>query len=149
MEHWLSAVRARDIDGIVSHYAPDIVAFDALQRLRFQGAEAYRKHWEACLALCPGPMIFEIHDLNIVAGPEAAFCHCLNRCASTDENGEEKASWLPRPSVTARRTVSGGSCTNFGRCCSTVRRARALQDVLLPELEQEEGLWVRHKRQER
>jgi uncharacterized protein (TIGR02246 family) len=94
VENWLKAVRTRDIDGVVSHYAPDIVAFDAIARLQFKGVEAYRKHWEACLSLCPGPTIFEIHDLNIAASDDLAFCHCLNRCGATDESGKEKASWM-------------------------------------------------------
>lgn len=103
VDRWLTAVRARDIDGIVSHYAPDIVAFDAIAQLQFKGVEAYRRHWEACLSLCSGPMVFEIHDLNIAAGTEVAFCHCLNRCGAADENGEEKASWM-RATVGYRKT---------------------------------------------
>lgn len=38
----------------MSHYAPDVLAFDAILRLRFKGAEAYRDHWQASLAMCPG-----------------------------------------------------------------------------------------------
>ena len=44
-------------------YAPDILAFDAIAKLQFKGAKAYREHWQACAAMCPGPMIFEVHDL--------------------------------------------------------------------------------------
>lgn len=103
MDAWLKAVRAQDIDGIVSHYAPDILAFDAVSQLQFKGVDAYRKHWEMCLSMCPGPMIFEIHDLNITAGDDVAFCHCLNRCGVIGENGEEKASWM-RSTVCYRKT---------------------------------------------
>ena len=102
MDNWLRAVRAGDIDGIVSHYVPDIVAFDAIFQLQFKGVDAYRKHWEACLSMCPGPMIFEIHDLNIAASDDLAFGHCLNRCGATDESGKEKASWM-RATVCYRR----------------------------------------------
>lgn len=61
------------------------------------------KHWEACLALCPGPIVFEIHDLNITAGDDVAFCHFLNRCGGTGENGEEQAAWM-RATVCYRKT---------------------------------------------
>lgn len=91
---WLKAVLDGNMDAIVSHYAPDILAFDAVSQLQFKGVDAYRQHWEACLALCPGPMIFEIHDLSIVAGNDVAFCHALNRCGGTGENGEEKVGWM-------------------------------------------------------
>ena len=39
---WLKAVVATDIDGIVSHYAPDIVAFDAVSQLQFTGMSRTR-----------------------------------------------------------------------------------------------------------
>lgn len=94
IDQWLRSVRAKDVDGIVSHYAPDIVAYDAISQLQFKGADAYRKHWEACLTMCPGPMVFDIKDLNIAAGDDVAFCHCLNRCGGTGENGEEKSAWM-------------------------------------------------------
>jgi len=94
IDKWLSAVRANDLDGIASHYAPDILAFDAIAQLQFKGVDAYKKHWQACLAVCPGAMTFEIHDLSITAGDDVAFSHCLCWCGGTDENGEEKASWM-------------------------------------------------------
>jgi ketosteroid isomerase-like protein len=94
VERWLQAVLDRNIDAISSHYAPDILAFDAVSQLQFKGVDAYRKHWEACHALCPGPMLFEIHDLSTEAGDDVAFCHALNRCGSAGENGEEKAGWM-------------------------------------------------------
>lgn len=95
MDSWLKAVQAKDIDGIVSHYAPDILAFDAISQLQFKGVDAYRDHWEACLSMCSaGEMVFKIDDLKIVAADDVAFSHCLNWCGAKDENGEEKAGWM-------------------------------------------------------
>jgi uncharacterized protein (TIGR02246 family) len=91
---WVKAVHAGDIDRIMSHYAPDILAFDAISQLQFKGADAYTKHWKACLAMCKGPMTFEVHDLNITAGDDLAFCHYLGRCGGTGEDGEEKVGWM-------------------------------------------------------
>src|SRR5918996_212194 len=104
VDSWLQAVLAMDIAGIVSHYAPDILAFDAVSQLQFKGVDAYRQHWQACLAMCrPGTMIFEMHDLNIVAGDDVAFVTALTRCGGTGENGEEKAGWM-RMTVGYRKT---------------------------------------------
>jgi uncharacterized protein (TIGR02246 family) len=94
LDGWLQAVRDRDIKRIMSCYAPDVVAYDAIAALQFKGAEAYGKHWEACLSMCTGPMIFEIRELNIEAEDDVAFAHWLNCCGATDENGEEKSSWM-------------------------------------------------------
>ncbi len=95
IDSWLKAVQAKDIDGIVFHYAPDILAFDAISQLQFKGVDAYRNHWEACLSMCSaGEMVFEIDDLKIVAADDIAFSHCLNWCGVKDENGKENACWM-------------------------------------------------------
>jgi uncharacterized protein (TIGR02246 family) len=94
VDDWAGALRAKNIDGIMSHYAPNILAFDAISQLQFRGADAYRTHWEACLSMCPGPTTFEIRDLDITIGDGVAFCHCLNRCGGTGEGGEEKVCWM-------------------------------------------------------
>jgi len=94
LEDWASAVRAKDIDRIFAHYAPDIVAFDAIAQLQFKGADAYRKHWETCMAMCPGPMIFELHELQITASDDLAFVHSLDRCGGTGPDGKEMTGWM-------------------------------------------------------
>jgi uncharacterized protein (TIGR02246 family) len=91
---WAHAVRAKDIPRIFAHYAPDIVAFDAVAKLQFKGIEAYRKHWETCMAMCPGPMIFELHELQVEAGEDLAFVHTLNRCGGTGPDGKEMSGWM-------------------------------------------------------
>jgi uncharacterized protein (TIGR02246 family) len=106
IEDWAKAVRASDIERIMAIYAPDVLSFDAIAQLQFKGHEAYRKHWEACIAMCPGPMIFELHDLEIAAGDGIAFGHCLVRCGTTGEDGKERTGWM-RGTVCYKN--SGGS----------------------------------------
>ncbi|WP_334186564.1 YybH family protein [Noviherbaspirillum sp.] len=91
---WLKAAQTRDVEGVAAHYAPDIVAYDAVSQLRFIGVDAYKQHWTACMAMCPGPMIFEAPELNITAGDDVAFAHGLIRCGEKMEDGGEKASWM-------------------------------------------------------
>lgn len=94
LEDWAAAVRARDVERIFAHYAPDIVAFDAIAQLQFKGGDAYRKHWETCMSMCTGPMIFEIHDPQITVGADLAFAHALNRCGGTGPDGKEMSGWM-------------------------------------------------------
>jgi uncharacterized protein (TIGR02246 family) len=94
LDDWAKAARASDVDRIMAAYAPDILSFDAIAQLRFKGTDAYRKHWEACIAMCPGPMIFEIHDLRIEAGDDVAFGHYLLKCGATGDDGTEKTGWM-------------------------------------------------------
>jgi ketosteroid isomerase-like protein len=102
IDDWARAARAADIDGIMACYSPDVRSFDAIAQLQFKGAEAYRRHWQACLAMCPGPMILEIHDLGLEVGDGLAFAHYLLRCGATDEDGEVKAGWT-RATVCLRK----------------------------------------------
>ena len=94
LDDWARAVRAKNVDRIFAHYAPDIVAFDAIAQLQFKGADAYRKHWETCMTMCTGPMVFELHDLQITAGDDLAFVHGLNRCGGTGPDGKEMSGWM-------------------------------------------------------
>ena len=102
IDHWANAARTSDLDGIMSHYAPDIVAFDAIAQLQFKGKDAYRKHWEACQSMCAGSMIFEVHQLQIAARDDLAFGHYLSRCGGTGPDGVEKVGWM-RATVCCRK----------------------------------------------
>jgi ketosteroid isomerase-like protein len=106
LDDWSVAIREKNIDAIMAYYAPDIVAYDAIVQLQFKGAEAYRTHWEYCLGMCEGPMLFEQHQLVVHADEHVAFAHWLNRCGGTDDKGEEKASWM-RGSAGYRKTKDG------------------------------------------
>jgi ketosteroid isomerase-like protein len=94
LDSWLAAVRASDVGRILTHYAPDIVSYDAVAQLQFRGTEAYGKHWQACLEMCSGPGLFEIADLEIAAAGDVAFSRNLLHCGGTDETGEMKTSWM-------------------------------------------------------
>lgn len=84
IEHWMQAVRERDIEGITAPYADDIVAFDAIQTLQFKDKAAYREHWQVCLGWCTGPMLFELAELGIHADGDLGMAHWLNRCGPAD-----------------------------------------------------------------
>ena len=49
------ALRAKDIDALMAHYAPDMVTFDVRPPLQVQSADAYRKNFEAWFASVQGP----------------------------------------------------------------------------------------------
>ena len=105
--------RAQDIDGIMSHFAPDVLAFDCHTHLQFKGAEAYRKHLEACLSYMRGPIIFEIHDLDITARDDVAFCHYLARCGGAGPDGAERFRMAARDQLFPQdeRQVDDRACT--------------------------------------
>jgi len=102
IENWAKAARTCDIDGIMAAYAPDIRAFDAISQLQFKGAEAWRRHWQACLEMGSGPTIFEVHDLLIEAGDGVAYGRFLLRCGGIGPDGKEQIGWM-RVTVGCRR----------------------------------------------
>ena len=80
-------IRAKDIKAVMAQYAPDIVTFD-LMPLQTQGADAYRKNFEAWFASVQGPIDYETHDVRLTTRGDVAFCHYLGRVKSTRTTGE-------------------------------------------------------------
>jgi ketosteroid isomerase-like protein len=87
VERWAGAVRARNLDGILSNHSTDIWMFDVPPPLESKGLEAYRKTWDTFFSWSDDPVTFEITRMDITAGGDAAFVAALLRCAGV-ENGE-------------------------------------------------------------
>jgi len=102
---WADALRAKDIDRVMSHYAPDILLFDLAPPLQYLGADAYRKNWEEWFPSWQGPIGCEIRDLNIAMGDDLAFCHSLNRISGTRTDGQKTDVWVRR--TACYRTING------------------------------------------
>ncbi len=93
MDALARALRAKDINALMAHYAPDVVTFD-LMPLQTQGADAYRKNFEAWFASVQGPIDYEIRDLRITMQDDVAFGHYLGRVKSTRTTGEKNDYWV-------------------------------------------------------
>jgi PhnB protein len=92
IDDWAKAMRAKDIDAVMSHYAADSVTFDLAPPListsaNVKGLEAWFSNWQ-------GPLGYEVRDLNIRAGGDVAFCHSLNRLSGTSTDGEKVEVWF-------------------------------------------------------
>jgi uncharacterized protein (TIGR02246 family) len=90
----VEAIRATDLEGVKSIYAPDIVSFDIVPPLQHVGAEAQWKNWEDVFTAYQRPLDYEIRDLTITVGDEMAFGHSLNRISGTLKNGNRSEFWL-------------------------------------------------------
>jgi len=88
VESWARAVRAKDLDGILANHSTDILMFDVPPPLQSKGIEAYKKTWELFFSWSNDPVVFDIKDMNIIAGSDVAFVAALMRCAGTEKNGE-------------------------------------------------------------
>ena len=88
------ALHDKNIEGVMSIYAQEVVSFDIVPPLRYIGADAFRKRWEETFSSFQGPIGYEIHDLSITVGDDVAFTHSLNRIIGTLNNGQRTALWL-------------------------------------------------------
>lgn len=91
-----NALRAMDLESVMSIYAPDIVAFDIVPPLQFVGAQAKRKPWRDVFAMYQPPLAYEIRDLAIVVADDVAFSHCFNRISGTLKNGQRTSGFWAR-----------------------------------------------------
>jgi len=88
------ALRAKDINALMAHYAPDVVTFDLGAPLQVQGIDAYRKNFEAWFASLQGPIDYEMRDLHITMNDDVAFCHSLSHVRGTRTTGEKADYWV-------------------------------------------------------
>jgi uncharacterized protein (TIGR02246 family) len=99
------AIRAHDLETVMSLYAPEVVSFDFEPPLQHIGAEAKRRNWVAVFETYRRPLGYEVHDLRIAAGDDVAFAHSLNRITGTLKGGATTDMWVR--ATTGFRKVHG------------------------------------------
>ena len=88
------AIREKDIDCLMTHYAPDVVAYDIMPPLAVLSAADYRKKFEQWFASMRGPIDYEMDDLRISMSESHAFCHCVSHVRGTQTDGEKADYWV-------------------------------------------------------
>ena len=78
------------------------MAFDAIAHLQFKGGGPYGSIGKPAFHV-PGPMMFEIHELQMAAHGDVAFCHYLGRYGGTGRTARKRSDGCARPSVSASR----------------------------------------------
>jgi len=94
IEDLVKALNAKDIDGVMSLFAPNLVSFDIVPPLRYVGAENKRRAWQEAFATFSGPFAYELHDLNVTTEGELAFVHSLNHVTATLASAQITEMWL-------------------------------------------------------
>jgi ketosteroid isomerase-like protein len=106
-----AAIRAKDIEQLMSVYDLDIVYFDVVPPLQYAGSETLRSrftHWFAGWATAIGQ---DVTDLHILAGGDVATAHMLIRASGTLKTGREVGYWV-RTSNGCRRSARGWLITH-------------------------------------
>ncbi len=87
------ALHDKNIKGVMSLYAQEVVTFDIVPPLQYLGADALRKLWEEVFFVYQ-TITYEIHDLSITVGDDMAFTHSLNRMSGSMTTGQKTDYWL-------------------------------------------------------
>jgi uncharacterized protein (TIGR02246 family) len=90
----VQAIREKDIEALMTHYAPDVIAYDVMPPLRVQGAAEYRKNFERWFESMPGPIEYEIEDLRVSMSESHAFCHFVGHIKGTKKDGGKTDFWV-------------------------------------------------------
>ena len=94
VEDGAKAIRARDIERLMSLYAPDIVSFDVDPPLRYAGTDNKRRAWQAFFAAHAGPVGYDVRELSVTAQGDLAFVHSLNHVSGTLPGGHVSDLWV-------------------------------------------------------
>src|SRR5215204_5225079 len=86
VERWARAVHAGDLGTVLADHADDIVMFDVPPPYEgVRGKEAYRETWPGFFEWQAGGASFEIVELDVTAGDDAAFAYALLRCGTAED----------------------------------------------------------------
>jgi uncharacterized protein (TIGR02246 family) len=85
IERWATAVRARNLDGVLADHSDDIQMFDVPPPNEVRGIDAYRETWPPFFEGLRRGAVFEIVSLDVTAGDDVAFATALLRCGTDEE----------------------------------------------------------------
>jgi uncharacterized protein (TIGR02246 family) len=94
IDGFVKAIRAKDINGVMSVFAPEVVSFDLGPPLQHGGGGTFMKRWLELFESYQGPIDYEVRDLRITAADDLAFSHSLNRIGGMTKNGRTTDRWL-------------------------------------------------------
>lgn len=92
LEGRIKAIREKDVEALLSEFAPEVVIFNLAPPLQTKGTD--REGIEKWFSGYQGVISYEIRDLNIVTGVDAAFCHYLYRSSGTATDGSNIEMWV-------------------------------------------------------
>jgi ketosteroid isomerase-like protein len=92
-ENFVTAFHNKDLDLMMSLFAPGFVGYDIVPPLQDIGADTYRKVWAGTFAFFKNSIEFETRDQHIVTGTDVAFSYFLLRLKTEMGNGIKVDRW--------------------------------------------------------
>lgn len=88
LQQWAAATRKGQRDHVLSNHLPDVLIYDVLAPMKYDGAAAYRQSWDEWQPDTQGEGQFDLQDLSVTAGAEVAFAHCFIKCGGVLPDGK-------------------------------------------------------------
>jgi ketosteroid isomerase-like protein len=93
VEDYAKAVSAKDIERVMSFFAPNLTSFDLEPPLRYAGADNKRRRWQEGFAAYTR-IAYEVRELNVTTDGELGLVHGLNHFNGTLANGRVTDVWV-------------------------------------------------------
>jgi ketosteroid isomerase-like protein len=110
LDSWIAALRAKDVDALLAHYAPDLLVYNLAPPMRSVGLAVVRKSWTEWFASFDGPIGFEVTDRRISHSTDVAFTTSINHIWGLRKDGGRIEIWV---------RVTVGLCKLDGRWLAT------------------------------
>ncbi len=92
----LAALNERDVDKLMSFYAPDIVAYDCTGPAQYTDIKEYRKSWEEAFAMSNDDEegSSDFHGLRISADNTLGFVYAIRHDVLSPKDGKKMEMWM-------------------------------------------------------
>jgi uncharacterized protein (TIGR02246 family) len=87
-------IHDKDAEALVAQSAPDVITFDALPPLAWQGSDALREKIATWFGGYASPITVTIRDLQVTARDDIGFAHYLYRVTGTTTDGTDVDMWV-------------------------------------------------------
>ena len=88
LQQWAMATRKGQKDHVLANHLPDVLIYDVLAPMKYEGADAYRQSWDEWQPETEGEGQFDLEDLSVTAGTDVAFAHGFIKCGGVLPNGK-------------------------------------------------------------
>jgi uncharacterized protein (TIGR02246 family) len=93
VQNYAKAISAKDIDRVMSFFAPNLVSFDLEPPLRYTGAENKRRRWQEGFAAYAS-IAYDVRELTVTTEGELAVVNGLNHFKGTMASGHITDAWV-------------------------------------------------------
>ena len=88
LQQWAAATRKGQRNDVLANHLPDVLIYDVLAPMKYEGAAVYRQSWDDWQPDTQGEGQFELQDLSVTVGGDVAFAHCFIKCGGALPNGK-------------------------------------------------------------